>query len=321
MTLRERVYALLERSDQSHGGSRAIEVTLIVLIAANVIAGTLETVEPIYQRYIVFFETFELISVAVFTLEYALRFWVSVESSPNEAHLRVRLRHARSPMAIIDLAAILPFYLSIFFAIDLRFLRVVRLLRVFKLTRYSPAMSMLMDVLREEASSFFAGFFILFVLLILAASGAYLAEQEAQPDKFGSVPQAMWWAIVTLTTVGYGDATPVTAAGKIFGSIVTIIGIGMAALPAGILASGLAKHLEQRRDNLRNQYRIALEDGIITDDEEQDLEALRKKLGIGRKAATLLYEDVVYKSLVADRHTCPHCGGKLEQPETARRDS
>ena len=319
-TPRQRAFALMERPDRSHRGAQVIEIALIALIAANIVAVTLETVEPIYQRYAALFDAFELISVAVFTLEYALRLWVVVETAPGEPGWRLRWHYARSPMAVIDLLAILPFYLSMIFAIDLRFLRALRLLRVFKLTRYSPAMSMLLDVFKEESSAFFAGFFILFVLLILAASGAYLVEHDVQPDKFGSVPQAMWWAMATLTTVGYGDVTPVTAAGKIFGSMVTIVGIGMAALPAGILASGLADHLHRRRDSLRNQFRLALEDGVITGDEGRELEALRKELGISREVARAIYEEVDSRQRKVASCTCPQCGHRFERPsdETTR---
>jgi voltage-gated potassium channel len=254
----------------------------------------------------VWFDTFDTVSVLIFTVEYLARVWVSVEAQPGENALRARLRYLVTPMAIIDLLAIAPFYLSVIVGLDLRFLRVLRLLRVFKLTRYSAAMSMLLTVLREEASSFFAGFFILFVLLILASSGAYLAEQQAQPDDFGSIPEAMWWAMATLTTVGYGDVTPITPAGRLFGGMVTVVGVGMAALPAGILASGLNDHLHRRRDGLRTQFRLALEDGVISPEEETEIEQLRRDLGISQNAANAVRDEVLLKN--AQTTTCPNCG-------------
>ena len=216
-----------------------------------------------------------------------------------------------SPLAIIDLLAIAPFYLAFFVSMDLRFLRVLRLLRIFKLTRYSSAMTMLLDVFREEASAFFAGFFILIVLLVLAASGAYLVEHETQPEKFGSIPDAMWWAMATLTTVGYGDVTPVTPFGKLFGACVTVIGIGMAALPAGILASGLADQLRRKREALAEQYRHALEDGVIDADEEAALESLRKDLGLSKTLANEVLSDLHRKKASVNARRCPHCGGTL----------
>jgi voltage-gated potassium channel len=310
-TARAWLHHMLERSDPGSGIARWVDIaliTLIALIALNVLAVTLETVEPLYARYAVWFDGFDRFSVVVFTLEYIGRLWACVEHPRYQDRWRRRLRYALTPMALIDLLAILPFYLGLFFDADLRFLRALRLLRVFKLTRYSTALTLLLDVLQEEASTLFAGFFILFILLILAASGAYLVEHQVQPDVFGSVPQAMWWALVTLTTVGYGDVTPITAGGRVFGDIVTIIGVGMAALPAGILASGLADHLHRRRDDLRQQFRIALQDGVIDEDEEEEIEALRKKLGLSSDVARQVRNEIDATRRENGTCTCPRCG-------------
>ncbi len=236
-----------------------------------------------------------------------------VEDEQYTGEPLARLKYAATPLALIDLIAILPFYLTLFFTIDLRFLRILRLLRIFKLTRYSSAMTMLLDVIREESSSFFAGFFILIVLLVLAASGAYLVEHDVQPDKFGSIPEAMWWAMATLTTVGYGDVTPVTGWGKLFGACVTVIGIGMAALPAGILASGLADHLRRRREVLGWEFRQALEDGVIDEEEEEELERLRKNLGLSRNAAQDIRAQMQKDRASPHPRFCPRCGEALEQ--------
>lgn len=313
-SLRRRAYDILERTDKTDARARAIEIGLIVLIALNIVAVTLETIAPLYQAHKAAFDAFELFSVAVFSVEYAARLWCCVEDPRFEGRRFPRLSYAMTPMALIDLAAILPFYLAIIFQIDLRFLRVLRLLRVFKLTRYSAAMTMLLNVFREEANAFFAGFFILFVLLILTASGIYLVEHDDQPDKFGSVPAAMWWAVATLTTVGYGDVTPITAAGKLFGAAVTIIGVGMAALPAGILASGLADQLRRRRENLTSRFRVALEDGVIDAEEEDELESLRKELGLSREAAEDIREEVMMRDRTEVRR-CPNCGTLVPRPE------
>lgn len=308
---RSGLYQLLERSDPGSGKGRWVDIALIVLIALNVIAVTLETVESIYTRFAYWFDAFDLFSVAIFTLEYLARLWVSAENPRFSNGWRGRLRYALTPMALIDLLAILPFYLGLFFNADLRFLRALRLLRVFKLTRYSTAMTMLLDVLQEEAATLFAGFFILFILLILAASGAYLVEHEMQPEVFGSIPQAMWWALVTLTTVGYGDVTPITTTGRVFGGIVTIIGVGMAALPAGILASGLADHLHRRRDDLRQQFRVALEDGVVDEAEEAEIETLRKRLGLSLEVANDIRANVEAQMAAVSSNRCPHCGEQI----------
>jgi len=308
LSTRKAVYQVLERTEKTNQLGKALDLFLILLITVNIISVVLETVESIQQEYAALFSIIEIVSVAIFTVEYLARIWACVEEQDAAGKNKTRLQYAFSPLAIIDLLAILPFYLSIFVSIDLRFLRVLRLLRVFKLTRYSSAMTMLLNVFREEASAFFAAFFILLVLLILAASGAYLVEHDTQPDKFGSIPHAMWWAVATLTTVGYGDVTPVTAYGKLFGAMVTVIGVGMAALPAGILASGLADQLRTNRERLSNQLRKALEDGVIDEEEESELEEFRKELGLSLRIALEVRDEVQRKRLANENTLCVHCG-------------
>lgn len=314
LTLRRRVYGLLDESMSAGGAGRLINIVLIVLITLNILAVTLETVESINRRFETYFTLFETFSVLIFSIEYFARLWVCVEDKRYQGVSWPRLRYATSAMALIDLLAILPFFLGLFFKLDLRFLRVLRLLRVFKLTRYSSAMSLLIDVLLEEASSLFAGFFIMFVLLVLAASGVYLLEHSVQPDKFGSIPAAMWWAVATLTTVGYGDATPITAGGKLFGSLVAVLGVGMAALPAGILASGLVRALEQKRAHLRRELWHALEDGVIDSEEDQALNKLRKSLGLSQSAARSIREEFEHEQQRKQTCQCPECGHKFQKP-------
>ncbi len=310
--LRRRTYEILEVAETGDWISRSCDYGLILLILVNVVAVVLETMDPIQQAYGAAFDTLELFSVGIFTVEYGLRVWSAVERNPghiSESAWKSRVRYLASPIAIVDLLAILPFYLSVLFPVDLRFLRVLRLLRVFKLTRYSSAMTMLLNVFREEASSFYAAFFVLIIVLILASSGIYLVEEATQPKAFDSIPHAMWWAMATLTTVGYGDITPISPLGKLFGACITIVGIGMVALPAGILASGFADQLRRRREALEREFQIALEDGIIDDDEERNLEARRQELGVSSDAA-----DDIRRAATKGRMTstpvvsCPHCG-------------
>ena len=226
--------------------------------------------------------------------------------------VRGRIRYMFTLSALIDLIAILPFYLAFFVSVDLRFLRVIRLLRVFKLTRYSAAMQVLLDVLQDEFNTFMAAFFLLAVLLVLASSGIYLIEHDVQPEAFGSIPLAMWWSLVTLTTVGYGDVTPVTTLGKFFGGCITIIGVGMVALPAGILASGFGEHLQRRRETYKELLDDVLEDGIVTEEEESELEALREELELSREDAEQLFSIMVRESegIIT---SCPHCGKSLKE--------
>ena len=241
------IYGLLDGSDRENAAGRAVNVFLILLILGNVGAVMLESVAEIGARHAAAFRVFELISVIVFTVEYALRLWSCTEDQrrryPNS--LRGRLRYALTPMAIIDFLAIAPFYVSMLFAVDLRFLRVFRLLRLLKITRYSPAIEMLGRVLYNERRALLSAMMFMLVLLVFAASLMHAIEKQAQPEAFGSIPEAMWWAVVTLTTVGYGDVSPITPFGKLLGGAVTILGVGTFALPAGILASGFAQEIQK----------------------------------------------------------------------------
>ena len=310
-TLRARVYWWLERPDRNANGPRLLEIALIVLISLNVGAVILETVGPIYARWQFAFDLFESVSLLAFIAEYVARLWVA----PENPEVQSRRKWAASPLAIVDLLAILPAVLVLFFPLDLRILRTLRMLRLLKLTRYSPALGMLLAVFEEEAGAFFAGFFILMLMLIFASGGAWLAEHEAQPDAFGSIPAAMWWAVATLTTVGYGDVAPVTVAGKVFGAIITILGIGMAALPAGIIASGLNDQLHRRRASLEAQFRLALEDGAICADEQAEIEALRKELGLSHRAARHIHDQVQNESQ-SGTGVCSACGQPLTIPQS-----
>ncbi len=244
--LRRRVAHLLE-SDQRDRPGRWLGIGLMTLISLNVLAVILQSVPAMDARFHDYFQAFEIFSVAVFTFELVVRVWTCVEQPEyrERGPLAGRLRYSLTPMALIDLLAILPFYLSALAGLDLRFLRVVRLIRILKLTRYSTAMQALLAVLQAEADKLTAGFVLLFVLFVLAASGIHLLERDIQPEAFGSIPDAMWWAMATLTTVGYGDVVPVTPMGRVFGGCITIIGVGMVALPAGIIASGFSERLRQ----------------------------------------------------------------------------
>lgn len=311
--VRARAASILDVPEAGDTASRRFDVFLIVLILLNVVAVILESVESLHTRWAGAFHFVEIVSLAIFSLEYLTRVWSIVDNRWRSEYSHPvwgRLRFMRSPMAIIDLLAVAPFWLSMFVPMDLRFLRVVRLLRVLKLTRYSAAMNLLFEVFRDEARVIGAAMFSLFLILILTASMTYLVEHEAQPEAFANIPQAMWWAIVTVTTVGYGDVVPITAAGKLLGAVLGLVGVGMVALPAGILASGFSGALDRRRHSLRREYNRAMEDGVV-DSEERSL--LRS-----RAAAFNLSEDEVDDILSDDGtapwiapHVCPHCGKSL----------
>lgn len=250
MTLRQRCFEILEVASAGDPASRLFDLAMITLIIANVLAVILGTVGSIQARYGTFLYAFEVFSVAVFTVEYLLRVW-SCSVDPRYAHgLRGRLRFAARPLLVIDLLAILPFYLA-FLAVDLRVLRafrLFRLVRIAKLARYSRSLQALGRVMWLKKEELVLTVFALFVLLIVASTLVYYAEREAQPEVFSSVPAAMWWGVATLTTVGYGDVYPVTWLGKAMAAVVAVLGIGMFALPAGILGSGFMEALQERAE-------------------------------------------------------------------------
>ncbi|MBF0249530.1 MAG: ion transporter [Alphaproteobacteria bacterium] len=245
---RARVFAIVEASAADDWRGRIFNVAMVALILANVAAVIVETVPSIAVRHDALFEAFETASVAVFTVEYLLRLWTCVEGHPlaGDAPWRVRLRYAVSMPSLIDLAAILPFYLAMWVSFDLRILRVLRLLRLLKLTRYSPALETFGAVLYSQRRPLMAAGIVILAMLVFSSSVVYLLEREGQPETFGSIPAAMWWAMATLSTVGYGDVTPHTPLGKLFGGVVMIIGIGMFTLPTGIMATGFATELRKR---------------------------------------------------------------------------
>ncbi len=248
MSLRQRVYEVIEVGRGDHRLSRLFDLTILTLILLNVAAVVLETVPAYEARYRPQFEAFNVFSVAVFTVEYLLRLWTAVEVPFLRRYppWKARLKLAATPALIIDLFAILPFYLQAFTGIDLRLLRVLRLLRFLKLSRYSPALHTLMRVLANERRTLLGACLLLVTALLFAASGIYLIESQAQPDKFGSIPDSAWWAIATLTTVGYGDAVPITPLGRIFGGFVMVTGLCILALPVAIISAGFAQEASRR---------------------------------------------------------------------------
>lgn len=364
-TLRRHVYDILENKNVDSPLSQAIEFFLIGLIIINVVAVIASSVNEWYLDYKIYFDSLEYFSLAVFSVEFLLRFWAVAEGDfdPSYAvtlddktitHLktaeetaskaedneeenseatqnfsqsssktlpltdwRTRLAWVKKSSAIIDFIAIFPAFINFFVPIDLRFLIVLRVLRLFKLTRYFVALRILLTVIMREKDSFKAVLFILVILIILSASGIYLVENKAQPEHFGSIPKAMWWAVVTLTTVGYGDVTPITTAGKILGAIITILGVGLAALPAGILASGLANELNQRREMTEAQFRTHLiENDWDFEQHVEEIEKIRIELGLTQEQAQIVIKEIVKEQELHASHLhlpnfCPHCGHGL----------
>jgi len=244
-----KVYFLLE-SPANHNLARRIVIYFIMaMILSNVLAIILETKHELFIAYAPYFIAFDVFSAVVFTIEYLLRLWCCVRNPRYSAPVKGRIRYALSPLALIDLLAITPFYLPLIIPTELRMLRMIRLLRVFrvlKLGRYSSAFETFIDVIKAKKEELSIALIMTVIILILASSALYLTEHEVQPEKFASIPDAMWWAVITLATVGYGDVYPITPLGKFISAIVALSAIGLFALPAGILATGFAETLNQR---------------------------------------------------------------------------
>lgn len=246
-TLRRRVFELLEPSAPTRAAS-LLNAGLIALVLVNVAAGVFESVPALADRYGRLLGAIEIVSVVIFTAEYALRLWTAPEHAfhGRESSWRARVALAARPQLLIDLLSVAPVYLALLTQVDLRTIVIFRLLRFFKLARYSPGISSLFDAIYAERRALLASGVILLGTVLITASAMNYAEQEAQPDKLGTIPDAMYWAIVTLATVGYGDIVPVTPLGKLIAGVTAIIGIVNLALPVGILASAFADEIRRR---------------------------------------------------------------------------
>jgi voltage-gated potassium channel len=239
---------ILEGGRSSGRIGLAFEIFLIALIVSNAVVVSLDSVATLASVYGRYFLAFEYVSVAVFTVEYALRLWSAPEDPRfSDRPFMDRLRYMLQPYILIDLIAIVPAYIALFFPIaDLRILRLFRLFRLLKIARYSPAVTTLIHVLSLERRALFGTLLLLLCIMCLSAEGMYIIEGTIQPKVFGDLPTCMYWAIITLTTVGYGDITPVTALGRAWAGITAILGLGIFALPVGIIASAFMTEIHRR---------------------------------------------------------------------------
>ncbi len=265
------------------------------MVILNILAVTLESVSdfPVnYARQFYFVESF---SVVIFSIEYLMRVWASAAKQDAGGRIlgSVRLGYIFSFSGLIDLVSILPFYLQALFpGLDLRVLRTLRLLRIFKLSNYNTAIEDLFSAIYEERKSFFAAFYLLVIAFVLTSSLIYFAEHRAQPDKFSSIPDAMYWSLITLTTVGYGDVSPVTWIGKVISVITALMGVSVAALITGIIANAFSNQIARRKLIFEDQIREAMEDGVVDAIETRSLEELRKEFGLSKQQADALMRHV-----------------------------
>ena len=289
--LRYRVYQLLEKAEDGDRASRLVDIGLFILVSVNVLAVSLETVDSLQRAYVDIFWWIEVVSVFLFTLEYGLRFW-SVAASANErgmSSLKARLSYVFSPTGIIDLVAILPSLLPLLFgSIDLRWLRILRLARLFKFSHYTSALEDLISSVRRERQSFVATIYLLFLALMISSTLIYVFEHELQPENFGSIPESMWWSFVTLTTVGYGDVVPITAAGRAIAALTALMGVCVVALLTGIVATGFSKQMAMKQSELEDEVEQAMADGYISTDEQARIDRLTRHLHLSTEEEQLL---------------------------------
>jgi len=252
--MKKRVYEILDIAQDGDTVSRLFDVFILSLIVVNVIMVILGTVPSIKESYSQQLYIFEVFSVVVFTLEYFSRIWSCTENPEFKGFFWGRVKYTFSFMALIDLIAILPFYLALG-GLDLRLVRALRLFRIFRIAkvgRYYGSLQMIRNVFVTRTEELILSVFMMLLLLLISSSVMYFVENEVQPEAFSSIPAAMWWAVAALTTVGYGDVYPVTNLGRFMGAIIAITGIGMFALPAGIIASGFVEEIGNKRDTKNN---------------------------------------------------------------------
>jgi voltage-gated potassium channel len=248
-TYQEKFYQLLEAPANHNLARKLVVYFLFIMISANILVVFLETVQPVYQEYETILLIFTYVSIGIFTIEYFLRLWVCTLRPEYESPIQGRVRYAITPLAIFDLLAILPFYIPLLLPFDLRVLRIFRLTRVFtvlKLGRFSNAWETFAYVLRTKKEELIISGIIIFMVLTISSTAMYFIEHSVQPEKFSSIFDAMWWGVVTLSTVGYGDVYPITPLGKLVGAVVALSGIALFALPAGIIVAGLVECVHVR---------------------------------------------------------------------------
>ena len=283
LKIQKRTSQLLSKGNVADKPSQYVDMILFILIVLNIAAVCLESVRHIGNEYKEAFNAFEFFSVVIFSIEYVLRVWSAPARNDlgNSTNIIKRMKYIFSFTGLIDFLAIIPSILPYFFGgLDLRWLRVLRLLRLLKISNYSSALEDFFSAIKADWRSFSAALYLMVIALFLSSALMYIAEHDSQPEKFSSIPETMWWGLITLTTVGYGDVSPVTPLGKIIGAFTAIMGVCTVALLTGIVASAFANQRAQKAAILEAEISQALSDGVISDDEAQKIEKLRKELNL-----------------------------------------
>jgi len=244
------VFEVIQPAAAGRIASKIFDLVILFFILLSVSSVFIATFE-LSADYLDWLRRIEIVSVIIFTVEYLLRIWTADLLYPGAGFFGSRIKYIFSPMAVIDLLAILPFYLPMFLPMNLigiRAIRLVRLLRIFKMNRYFEALSSIADVFRRKSREIFSSLFFVLILLVVASLLIYYAEHDAQPKQFQNAFSGLWWAVATLTTVGYGDIYPITPLGRFLGAVIAILGIGMVAVPTSILSAGFVEVLERNEE-------------------------------------------------------------------------
>jgi len=251
---KQKVHILLHPELGESKADKFVNIFIITLIILNVLAVMIETVKGIHDKYETFFEYFDKVSVGIFAIEYILRVWSCTHDPRYKGSIKGRLKYMLTFGALIDLLAFLPSFLHysfhVFGRLDLRALRILRLMRffrLFRLTAYTKSAQMIFNVFKSRLNELVLSFIMVLFLIIIASCLLYFAEHGAQPDSFSSIPATIWWAVVTLTTTGYGDMKPITTVGKILAGIIMLTGVALFALPAGIITVGFLEEFRFAR--------------------------------------------------------------------------
>ncbi|ADE39051.1 ion transporter [Candidatus Puniceispirillum marinum] len=290
---KKRVLEILSRSNGDDKVSMYCDRALSTLILLNLLAVSLESIDHLSIQYGYLFWAFELFSVTIFGCEYILRIWSSDANIDREGGTPAKLRfgYIFSFTGLIDLIAILPSILPLILGqIDLRWLRVLRLVRLLKISHYSTALEDLISAIREERNAFGAALYLFCIALFVSSALMYVVEHEVQPENFSSIPTTMWWSMITLTTVGYGDVSPMTSLGKLVGAATAIMGICVVALLTGIVATAFANQVARRKDIFEAEILHALADGVISEEELERIKKMQTELNLSDEHVRALIE-------------------------------
>lgn len=307
-TLKNKTYTLLDPQDNCSLASSATNFVIVLIIVASVVALTLETEEHLFTLYRTEFGYFEIFASCFFTIEYIARLW----SASSNKEFRSYRHYFFSYNSIIDLIALFPLYLSLLGGMDLRFIMLLRLFRLLRLFKYLAPLVIMVEVFKAESRAFISALLVMLVLVFLSAVGIYFFENEVQQDAFGSIPDAMWWSIVTLTTLGYGDVVPITIGGRVFTGLMTVFAVGIVSLPAGMLASRFSEELHKRKLIFSEKLQEIKNEKILSRAQQHKLETIRQQLCLSKSDADLIFKTVSMNSVKQDlsknKQNCPHCG-------------